>query len=67
MEPIEIAPGIDIKKEILAHMAFLPVIKGEPRLMDARIFKPEPMGLKDHLLTLRMEDRLLFHSEAIHR
>ena len=33
------------------QMDFQPVIDGTPRLMDARIFRPEPMGLKDDLLT----------------
>ncbi|MGD8948673.1 MAG: acyl CoA:acetate/3-ketoacid CoA transferase, partial [Desulfobacterales bacterium] len=45
MEIVEIAPGIDLEKDILALMDFTPAIKGSPRLMDARIFKPEPMGL----------------------
>jgi len=43
MELIEIAPGIDIEKDILQHMSFKPLINN-PRPMDARIFKPEPMG-----------------------
>ncbi|MDR2050329.1 MAG: hypothetical protein LBQ63_00935 [Deltaproteobacteria bacterium] len=42
---IEVAPGIDIEKDILQHMEFKPVIKGQPKLMDARIFKSEPVGL----------------------
>jgi propionate CoA-transferase len=45
LELTEIAPGIDLEKDILRHMAFQPIIKGSPRLMDARIFNPEPMGL----------------------
>ncbi len=45
LELTEIAPGIDLDRDILAHMAFRPIINGIPRLMDARIFKPEPMGL----------------------
>ena len=44
LELIEIAPGIDLEKDILALMDFKPIVK-EPRLMDERIFKPEPMGL----------------------
>ncbi len=45
LELTEIAPGVDLERDILAHMAFRPVIKGTPPLMDARIFLPEPMGL----------------------
>ncbi|MGD9191943.1 MAG: acyl CoA:acetate/3-ketoacid CoA transferase [Desulfobacterales bacterium] len=60
MEIAEIAPGIDLEKDILALMDFTPAIKGSPRLMDARIFKPEPMGLKDDLLTLTLDERLTY-------
>ena len=55
LELIEVAPGVDIDRDILAHMAFRPVIKGEPELMDARIFRPEPMGLRDDLLRVPLE------------
>ena len=41
---IEVAPGIDIERDILAQMAFAPIID-DVRLMDARIFHPAPMGL----------------------
>ncbi|EKD35182.1 MAG: hypothetical protein ACD_75C02014G0003, partial [uncultured bacterium] len=47
LELTEIAPGIDLERDILRHMAFRPIINGPPRLMDARIFNPEPMGLLD--------------------
>ncbi len=50
LELIEIAPGIDIEKDILAHMDFKPVINGQPKLMDERIFKNELMGLKNDIL-----------------
>lgn len=42
---IEVAPGVDIDKDILAHMEFKPIIKGQPKLMDARIFTNKLMGL----------------------
>lgn len=41
----EIAPGIDIQKDILDQMGFTPVMKEPPRLMDSRIFSPGAMGL----------------------
>jgi propionate CoA-transferase len=44
VELIEVAPGIDIEKDVLAHMAFKPIIK-DVKLMDARIFREEKMGL----------------------
>ena len=42
----EIAPGIDLQKDILDQMEFKPVIEGEPKLMDARLFADALMGLK---------------------
>lgn len=42
----EVAPGIDIEKDILAHMEFKPIINGTPKLMDERIFFDKPMGLQ---------------------
>ena len=61
LELAEVAPGIDIEKDILAMMDFRPVIKGKPRLMDARIFKSEPMDLKKDLLELALEERLTYN------
>ena len=40
----EIAPGVDLEKDILGQMEFKPVI-GEYKLMDERIFKDEIMGI----------------------
>ena len=60
MELIEIAPGIDIEKDILLWMDFKPIIKEPLRLMDERIFRPEPMGLREDLLTLTLEERLIY-------
>jgi propionate CoA-transferase len=42
----EIAPGIDLEKDVLALMEFKPIMKTQPKLMDARLFRPELMGLK---------------------
>ncbi len=47
---IEIAPGIDLQKDVLDQMEFMPLIDyqedGTVKLMDARIFRDEPMGLE---------------------
>lgn len=45
----EIAPGIDLEKDILAHMEFKPVISPDLKLMDRGIFEPVWGGLKDAL------------------
>jgi propionate CoA-transferase len=42
---IEIAPGIDIERDLLAHMDFAPDMPKPPALMDSRLFRPERMGL----------------------
>jgi propionate CoA-transferase len=43
----EVAPGVDVQREILDRMGFSPAIPKEPRLMDPRIFANAPMGLGD--------------------
>jgi propionate CoA-transferase len=43
----EIAPGADLQKDILDQMGFVPLMPEAPKLMDARIFRPETMGIKE--------------------
>jgi propionate CoA-transferase len=45
LELVEIAPGIDLERDILAHMDFRPVMHRPPTLMDPRIFASGPMGM----------------------
>lgn len=45
IELIEIAPGMDLQRDILGKMAFRPAIAEDLRLMDHRIFRAEKMGL----------------------
>ena len=44
IELIEIAPGVDLNKDILAHMDFVPQISPDLKLMDAAIFTPDFAG-----------------------
>ncbi|MCC6658981.1 MAG: acyl CoA:acetate/3-ketoacid CoA transferase [Rhodocyclaceae bacterium] len=44
LELVEVAPGVDLQRDILAQMDFRPVIDQAPKPMDARLFRPEPMG-----------------------
>jgi propionate CoA-transferase len=56
---IEIAPGIDLERNVLALMPFRPILK-DVRPMDPAIFRPGPMELKRRLLELTFEDRIAF-------
>ncbi len=57
LELTEIAPGVDLQQDILARMAFTPVMRGEPAPMDERIFRDEPMNLRPGMLARPLADR----------
>lgn len=48
----EIAPKIDIDKEILAKMDFLPIISSNLRTMDERIFDESKMNIKEEVVRI---------------
>ena len=56
---IEVAPGIDVERDILAHMAFAPAIEG-PLPMDPRIFSDGPIELRDIMLEPPLTDRFSY-------
>jgi len=47
---IEIAPGIDLQRDVLAQMGFKPQISPTLKEMDKRIFLPENMGYTQDLI-----------------
>jgi propionate CoA-transferase len=57
LELIEIAPGIDMERDIFALMAFRPRVAANLKRMDARIFKPEPMGLLSDINAMQQASR----------
>jgi propionate CoA-transferase len=59
LELIEVAPGVDVERDILARMRFAPIVR-DPRPMDARIFRAAPMRLRDDLLSVPLEQRLTY-------
>jgi propionate CoA-transferase len=59
MELIEVAPGVDLQHDILDQMDFAPIVRA-PQLMDARIFRDEPMGLREDILRLPFEARFQY-------
>jgi propionate CoA-transferase len=45
LDLVEIAPGVDVERDILEHMDFKPAISPALATMDARLFQPTKMGL----------------------
>jgi propionate CoA-transferase len=62
LELIEVAPGIDMQRDILDRMDFAPIVSevGEVRTMDARLFLDQPMGLRDRLVGMPFDARFRF-------
>jgi len=60
---VEIAPGVNLEKDILSQMDFVPVIPKDVELMDARIFADMPMGLRRQLLGIPFEDRFTYDAQ----
>lgn len=48
----EIAPGIDLEIDILAHMDFKPIIAADLKMMDSRIFRDEVMEFENEFFGL---------------
>jgi len=63
LELVEVAPGIDIERDILALMDFKPAIPREPHLMDARIFHAPAMDLRRDLVEIPLRDRFTYDSQ----
>jgi propionate CoA-transferase len=55
----EVAPGIDIDRDILAHMDFRPIVR-DPVPMDTTLFRPEPMALAHILLGMSLSERITY-------
>lgn len=62
LELAEVAPGINIKTDILAHMAFTPIINN-PKPMNPAIFTEARMGLKQTMLAMNWDDRLHYDKD----
>jgi len=45
----EVAPGIDPERDVMANMGFTPAVAKELKTMDARIFREEPIGLRNNI------------------
>ena len=57
LELTEVAPGVDMEKDILSKLPFEPIIN-DPKPMDKALFHHEPMGLRGGLSDIGIEERL---------
>jgi propionate CoA-transferase len=62
LELVEIAPGVDLQKDVLDRMSFAPRV-GAVDLMDARLFRDEPMGLREQLIDIPFDARFSYDAE----
>ena len=46
----EIAPGVDLERDVLAKMGFRPRVSPDLKQMDGRLFQPGPIGLAARLV-----------------
>src|SRR4029077_1604070 len=60
LELSEVAPGIDVERDIIAQMDFTPIVRDQLEMMDARIFRSQPMGLRDDMLSMPLDQRLSY-------
>jgi propionate CoA-transferase len=58
LELVEIAPGVDLERDILARMEFKPAISPHLKTMDAALFHAPLLGLRDRLLSKPLPERL---------
>lgn len=49
LELIEVAPGIDVEKDIISKMEFEPKISKKLKIMDERLFKKTRMGIGEEI------------------
>jgi propionate CoA-transferase len=50
---IEIAPGIDLKRDVLGQMRFVPIIAEDLKITDPSIYSPTSCGLKSKIYSNR--------------
>jgi propionate CoA-transferase len=63
LELIEIAPGVDLERDVLARMGFRPRIAPDLREMDAAIFTDAPLGLGERS-PLTLDERVEYRADA---
>lgn len=59
LELVEVAPGIDVKRDILDLMEFRPIVR-QPQVMDAALFRDQTMDLRRRLAAVPLADRFTY-------
>lgn len=62
LELIEVAPGVDVERDIIAQMEFRPRIADDLKTMDARIFRPDLMKLNESSVK-PLEERVSYNAD----
>ena len=65
LELIELAPGMDLERDVLALMEFRPLISPQLRSMDAALFAEGALNLRERLLATPLAER--FELDPAHR
>ena len=50
---LEIAPGLDLQRDVLDMMEFRPIISTELKTIDGAIYRDQALGLKDYFAQLK--------------
>ncbi len=64
IELLEVAPGLDIERDVVGRMGFRPVVERPVQRMAASIFDDAPMGLRARLLLLPLADRFTYDAAS---
>ena len=59
----ELAPGVDIERDVLALMDFEPIIGRTPTTMDLRLFQTTAMGMRKQLLQRPLTERFSYNAD----
>ena len=59
----EVAPGVDVERDILQRLPFTPAIDG-PGTIDPAVFRNTPMRLRERMLDLHIDDRLSYDAHT---
>ncbi len=63
IELVEIAPGVDLERDVLAQMEFRPVMTAPPKTMESAIFRDGKMGLRERMLAIPLPRRFAFAAD----